>query len=35
MEYAGWIELSLDARHLLSGSGVASFMYSKKTAQYQ
>jgi hypothetical protein len=24
------LELSLDARHLLSGSGVASFMYSKK-----
>ena len=24
------LELSIDARHLLSGSGVASFMYSKK-----
>jgi hypothetical protein len=24
------LEISLDARHLLSGSGVASFMYSKK-----
>jgi CubicO group peptidase (beta-lactamase class C family) len=30
MEYPGWLELSIDARHLLSGSGVASFMYSKK-----
>jgi hypothetical protein len=24
------LELSIDARHLLSGSGVASFMYTKK-----